>query len=864
MIRLGRWLAHRVLRGPNAPFIRHDLEEIYARDRAQGLSTPRAGWRYTRLALASSASLLNATRINMRNALLLDVRQAARALARDRGFATVSVGTLGASLALCVVVAVMVNAYLVRGLPYPESDRLFEVRYGAPGDPFVRGLDKLDWHALGDVVDLSIAWDLDMFTLRGGDAPEFVQGSWITEGYAEGFGVRAARGRAFEPGDFASGRPMVAMISDRLWRGRFNADPAIVGRTFDAFVSDRPDEAETFSIIGVLPANHWHVAAFTEVLAPLRVPAYPYSVRVRAGVPPTVAAERITALVRGGGITLPRNEWRVELHSMHDRYVEQIRPLLLAVATATGLVLLIACANVGVLLTLRATRRRREMAVRQALGATAGQVTRVCAAEPLLIGAAATAIGLGVAWAMIAAIAPRIGHYLGRQTPGGVTALGIEPSIVLLAVAAGTATIAAASIVPILVTRRTPVSVATTGGQKGATDGPAQRHARTVMIAVEVAACLTLLVGAALTIQSAVAMLRVEMGLEADSVIVGRYSLRQRSYPDAAAWSGFYQRVLARSGEISAINGLAFTNSWPLQAPTSRDVGRGESPEFPLRAGVVGVSPDYFNVLRIPLHQGRAFTMADRIGSEPVALISRTLATRLWGAASPVGRQLRVAPAPNSPPPAAPRLLTVVGVVGDSRHAHTDADLADVYLPIIQSPFPGAFVYLRVSDPAAAERDFKRLLGSIDGEVAFGASRPLAEILDLQRAGARLLAWLLVVFAIFAATLALVGIYAVVAYTVKQREREIAVRLAIGADRQRITRMFIGQGALVLAAGLVLGLAGALALGRVLRSQLFGVEAADPIVLASITLAFAVCGLLAIAWPARAAASLDSANALKD
>jgi hypothetical protein len=322
--------------------------------------------------------------------------------------------------------------------------------------------------------------------------------------------------------------------------------------------------------------------------------------------------------------------------------------------------------------------------------------------------------------------------------------------------------------------------------------------------------------------------------------------------------------VLARSGEISSSNGIAFTNSWPLQAPTARDVGRGESPEFPLRAGIVGVSPDYFSVLRIPLHDGRVFTMADRVGSEPVALISRTLAARLWGTDNPVGRQLRIAPAPNSPPPAAPRLLTVVGVVGDIRHAHTDNDLADVYLPIIQSPFPGAFVYMRVSDPVAAERDLKQLLGSIDGEVAFGASRPLAEILDLQRAGARLLASLLVVFAIFAATLALVGIYAVVAYTVKQREREIAVRLAIGADRQRITRMFVGQGAAVLAAGLVLGLGGALALGRVLRSQLFGIEPADPVVLVSMTIAFAACGLLAIAWPARAAASLDSASALKD
>jgi ABC-type antimicrobial peptide transport system permease subunit len=245
-------------------------------------------------------------------------------------------------------------------------------------------------------------------------------------------------------------------------------------------------------------------------------------------------------------------------------------------------------------------------------------------------------------------------------------------------------------------------------------------------------------------------------------------------------------------------------------------------------------------------------------------VVSRTLANRLWGTTGAVGRQLRIAPAENSAPTARAVDRTVIGVVGDTRHAHTDNDLADAYVPILQTPFPGAFVYLRAPDPVSAERDLKRLLSSIDGEIAFGASRPLAEILDLQHAGTRFLAYLLVVFAVFAATLALVGIYAVVAYTVKQREREIAVRLAMGADRKRITRMFLGQGALVLAAGLVLGIGGALALGRVLRAQLFGVQPADPGVLAGMTIAFAACGLVAIAWPARAAASLDSATALKE
>ena len=208
--------------------------------------------------------------------------------------------------------------------------------------------------SLGDVIELPIAWDLDSFNLRGGAYPEALQGTWVTKGYVEGFGVQPAFGRGFLPSDFETGRPNVALISHRLWQSRFGGDPAVIGRSFVAYVNDRPDEVEAFEVAGVLPERHWHLNAFTEILAPLRAPTYPYIVRLREGVPPAIAADRISALVRTGNSALPA-DWRVELVSTHGSYVQQIRPLLLAVATATALVLLIACANVAVLLTVRAT-----------------------------------------------------------------------------------------------------------------------------------------------------------------------------------------------------------------------------------------------------------------------------------------------------------------------------------------------------------------------------------------------------------------------------------------------------------------------------------------------------------------------------
>ena len=800
----------------------------------------------------------------MQNSLMSDVRHAVRTLLKARGFTLVAVGTLGVGLALCVVVSVFVRAYLVNGLPYPEAHRLFDVRYGPPGTPGPRGMETLAWSSLGDVVDVPIAWDLDNFSLRGGSYPEAVQGTWVTPGYVDGFGVRPAFGRGFEAADFEEGRPTVALISHRLWRTRFNSDPSIIGRTFEAYVNDRPNEVETFTIVGVLGERHWHLNAFTEILAPLRAPTYPYMVRIREGVAPAVAADRISTLIRTANPTLPA-DWHAELVSSHGTYVQQIRSLLIAVATAAGLVLLIACANVAVLLTARAAERRREIAVRQALGATAGQVARAVAAEPLVIGAAAIALGVGLAWMTITAIAPAMDHYMGRPVPGGAGNLAVDVPTTALAIAAGLLAMVLCSIVPMWLTRRTPVSLALAGGQKGATDGPTQRRARSVLIAVEVAACLTLLVGAGLTIQSAVHMLRVEMGLQADDVLVGRFNLRQRSYPDTATRAAFYERVFARAREMPGVQGLAMGSAWPLQGSVARDIGRGDQPAAPpVRAGLVAVSADYFTALRIAVRDGRTFRPGDRPGTEPVAVISQTLASRLWPSESAIGQQLRVAPTGNAPS-ARPLTATVVGIVGDVRHTHTDQDLADAYVPILQYPSPSPFVYLRVNgEMAAVERDFRQLLASIDGEVALGTPRPLAEILDLQRASSRLLAMLLVVFAVFAGCLALVGIYGVIAYTVRQREREIAVRLAIGADGRAITRMFLRQGAVVLVAGLALGVAGALALGRVLQAQLFDVRPADPAVIALMTTAFAICGLLAIAWPARLAASTDPAAALKD
>jgi putative ABC transport system permease protein len=804
----------------------------------------------------------------MPNGFLSDIRYASRALRRTRGFLAVSMTTLGGGIALCTAVIVVVNAYLMEGLPYPDSDRLFWVRYGEPGAAPVQGLEHIPWRALDDVIEHPIAWDLDLFSLRGAPYPEAAQGTWVTYGFIEGFGVRPAIGRPFTPADFEPGRPSVALISHRLWQSRFGGDPGIVGRPFEAYVTDRPDEPQTFTVVGVLPESFWHLNAFTEVMAPLRAPTYPYLVRLRRGVAPNLAAERITSLARShaAGVASVPEGWRVVVESAHERYVQLLRPLLTALAAATALVMLIACANVAVLFTVRATHRRREIAVRKALGAVTGRITRVLVSEAIVVGATATLLGVALAQVLVTVTAPLMAEHLGRSAPGGVGVLAIGGQALVGALLIGLFVTGLCSAVQIWTSSRTPVALALSGGQKSATAGPRQRHAHALLISVEVAACLTLLVGAALMLQSGLRILSVDMGLQTRDVLVGQLSLNQQRYPDGPSRSAFFDRLDSDLSALPGVRSVAFTNAFPLQAAPTRDVARdGPGIGASSVAGLMAVSPEYFAALSIALDDGRAFTSADRQGAENVAIVSRTLAAALWPGRRAIGERVRIAPPQGAPRDQPAASFVVVGVAGDVRHVHTDEALADVYVSLLQFPAPAAVLYVNAPNPAPRfEQDLRDVLARVDRDLALAVPRPLTEILDQQRAGPRFLGWLLSVFALFAAVLALVGIYGVIAYTVRQREREIAVRIAVGADRGIITRLFLRQGGAVLAMGLGLGVGGALLLGQLLESQLFGVRPADPVAIVAVTLSFALCGLIAIGWPARAAASTDPAKALKD
>ena len=791
-----------------------------------------------------------------------EMRLAARALRQARGFTVAAVLTLAVGITLSTLAMAVLNAYLLTGMPYPAADRLYWIRYAARAQDQPRGLETLDWRSLDDVVEHPVAWDLDMFYLLGGTRAESAPGAWVTRGFMQALGFQPAIGSGFDEAAFAAGGENVALISHRLWTSRFGADPAIVGQTFTAYVSDRPDEAERFRIVGILPQHFWHLNPYTDIIAPLRAPTYPYMARLRAGVTPAVAASRIATLVRDGATGVPK-DWTPTLVSLHDAHVAPLRPILKATSGAAVLVLCVACANVAGLLLVRATRRQREIAVRAALGAGRAAIARMLLAEGLLIGAAATALAVVATRVTLRALAPMVEQQLGRSAPGGVPAFAVDWRVMAFAAAIGVATAILCTVVPLATAMRPQVLGGLQNGGRAATEGRRSRRARSMLIAVEIAMSLVLLVGSAMMLRSVVMLLRADLGFTADRVLVASLTLRQNRYPDTASRAAVFERIGERLGSIPGVESAGLTTAWPLQQPglvPVQSVERADAP--PVNAAVHGITENYLDTLGIRLLSGRGFQPLDGAGSEPVALVSDSLARRLWPDGNGVGRRLAVLQRPERGEPVVSRL--VVGTVGDVLQSAADTDLADVYIPMRQAPTRFAFIMVRtIGEPAAALPLLRSTMHDLDPELVLQRARPLQSIREETAAGARFMTALLSAFALAAAALALIGVYGVIAYAVRQREREIAVRLAIGADPSRIVRLFVRQGAIVLAAGLALGVVATLPAGRLIESQLFGVMPRDPVAIAFAVAAFGAAGLLAVWWPARRAAATAPAIALR-
>jgi putative ABC transport system permease protein len=789
-----------------------------------------------------------------------DVRIAARMLRRDPSFAAAAILVLAVGIGSVVVVGGLIDAYLVRGLPYPEAERL----------AFVNGRSANaapDWQNAPAVLEIPISWDLDMLSIVGGERPERASTSWVSAGYFEALGVETQLGRLPDEIDSLPGAPTVAIISHALWQRRWAGDRNVIGRTFTAYSADRPDEAEVFTIIGVLSADSWHFnrgilsGTTHEVLSPLRVGRGTYMARLARGV--TVAHAQ--AVLRADAYARGADSSSVDVVSAQAAYVQQVRPILLALGAAVLLVLVIACGNAAVLLLVRASSREREFSMRVALGAGVGRLARQLVVEGLVLALAASLLGtvLGaLAMQGTAGLAPRM---LGAPLPGGPEALRLQGTALASAVAACVIAGLLFGLAPLFGTLRPDLARRLAEGMR-ASEGRARGRLRDVLVGVELALSLALLVGAGLLVRSATHIQRLTLGFEPEDIAAIDVTIRRRSYPDDATRAAFFQRVQSTiedrlpgmDVELALWAPFARLGADPVETPAAPAAG-SDAPPAAMRTLV---SPGYFDLMGITLLRGRVFDVNDRDTSRPVAVVSASLARRLWPDRNPLGEQIRFAARPGAQRDE-PRWMTVVGVVDEVRKTLTEENPPDLYRPVAQGTPTTMELLLR--DVKWRERldDVRAAVWSLDSEIPLDGVRELQEGVALASLPTRSLAGVLAGFAAFAAVLATLGLYGVISYAVSRSRRDIAVRMALGAEAHQVVTVFLRRILPVLLAGLVAGILGGVWLARLLSSQLHGVTAVDTATYVMMSTVLIFAALLATVIPALRAARLAPMRVLR-
>jgi predicted permease len=788
-----------------------------------------------------------------------DLRLAARGLRRTPAFTLVSIGSLALGLALTAATISVVNAYLIRSLPYRDADRLYHVRYAPPGPWEPRGMTALPWTTVTDVVEFPVASAGESFYLTEGGVTASLRALRVTHGFVEGLGVTVAAGRPLTAQDFAAGTEPVALLGHAAWRDRFGSDPGAIGRIIRLDAESRPGTAESFRIAGVLaPGFYFGRDSRTSVdlLVASPTPVRAYMVKLRAGIPPALAERRITEAARLAATSPIPNDWTgVQLESAHERWVGTVRPVLLGVLVAVGLVLVIVCANVAVLMLLRSLQRQKEVAVRLALGSSWSQLARMLVAETALLSGTGLAVGLALTALLLGTLAPLVETQLGRQAPSA-SGIAIDTTVLLILAAAGVLMTVVITLGPLASWGRGLTNALHQDGRV-ASPGRTMRRVRNGLIAFEIAGSLVLLIGCGLMVRSLVKMTATDLGFDASGLVRSRVALRARNYADPAEYRSFHDRFKDRISQVTG-SPVAFS-TWPPFVPAPDRLVEADAAAT-AHAGTMAVSAEYFATFGIPLREGRAFTRDESSAGAAVAIVSETLAIRLWPTGSTLGQRVRfVEETPAGRVTTGWR--TIVGVARDVRQGYDDQDRSDLYTPGIPEGRFGTF-YIRTGAATPQLRDaLNGAAAEMDREAIIDPPRMVAGE-DKALAGTRFLTTLLTVFAGSAAFLAMLGIYGVTAYTVQQRHKEVAVRVALGATERAVVSMFLREGAWLLGVGTLAGLAGGVAVSRVLRAQVFGVAGFDPLTYAVAATLLVGAGLGTVLLGARGAARGNPASAL--
>jgi putative ABC transport system permease protein len=797
--------------------------------------------------------------------VLAHLRHALRALRRAPAFTLAVVLTLALGIGANTAIFSAVNAVLLNPLDYPDPDRLVVVwgRHRAIGRETASLPDFLDWRSQAGSFEGLAAMTHTRFNLTGAGEPEVVNGGLATADLFRVFGLVPSIGRGFRADEERGAAPRVAMLGEGYWRRRFGAQPDLVGRSI--LLSGVPH-----TVVGIVPAglrlerpvDVW-TPLVTDSTRPRRADFLTVFGRLRDGVTPDRAQQEMSTIAARLEARYPEtNEgWSAEVVSLREQMVGEIRPALLVFMGAVGLVLLVACANVANLMLARVAGRHRELTVRAALGASrtrlAGEVLTECVLLALLGGGVGMLLAL---WGIegLRALEP--------GTLPRVEEIGLDPRVLLFALALSLAAGLAFGLAAVWRIGRRDLRDGLSDGSRGVAGGSGVQRMRSALVLGEVALAFVLLAGASLLLRSFDRLQQVDPGFSAERVLTARVTLPRLKYPAPAGWHAFGEQLLDRIAAEPGVLEAALVSDAPLgDSPPylSFDIQGAEAPgPGAVRdAALFTTSPGYFETLRIPLLRGRFYDASDRPGTETVAVVSQAAAERYWKGGDPLGTRITL----DDPRDPEARWLTVVGVAGDVLHQRlNEPAYPQIYIPFGQAPVRSMVLAVRTAgDPASLVPAVRRALADRDRDLPLADVSTLEERRAVSLARPRVNATVLGGFALAALVLAAVGIYGVVAYGVVQRTRELGIRMALGAGGSALLRMVIREGMAPVLGGMAVGLVGALAAGRLLRSLLFGVGAGDPVTLLLVTCFLVGVALAAMYLPARRAAGSDPMVALR-
>ena len=804
-----------------------------------------------------------------------DLRYALRMLARSPGFTAVAVFALALGIGANTAIFSVVDAVLLRPLPYDEPDRLVMIWETNHTSAVTRSqaspVTYTEWRDNSGLFEQIAGWWYPQLNLTDdqGD-PERARAIDVTDRFFDVLGVDAHVGRTFLPGEDQQQAESVVVIGYGLWQRRFGSDPDAVGKAVrldgvpHTIVGvmprgfDFPDGSEVWRGLGWDPSRHSREARFFDVIA-----------RLRPGLPLEQAQVDLDALAGRLSEDYPNSNrgWGAVLVPMHAQLVGDVRPALLVLFGAVGFVLLIACANVANLLLARATAREKEIAIRLALGACRGRLICQLLTESLLLACLGAAAGLLLAWLAVNIFAAANPIDIPR-----LDSVAVDARLLAFTLGAAVVTALLFGMVPAIQTSRPNFDQAVKDGTRESGASPGSRSVRTLLVASEVAIALMLLVGAGLLLKSFGRLQQVNPGVQATNVLSMNLQLSFAAYPEWEQVSEFYTRLVDHLEVIPGVRSAAATaflvleQGWPIDTSVEGQIAGAPGTEPKLQYHQV--SSRYFETVGIPLLSGRAFTVRDDLDAPGVAILNQAAVRRLFPTEDPIGR--RIVNISTIIGPLGRWLLDeaaveIVGVVADAKNTSLTTDVEPaIYFPQRQYPYRSMNVVVRGEGPPLG------LVSAIrEGVWELDTGMPLADVKTLdqhlgeQMAQPRFSMMLLSIFAALALVLAGIGLYAVMAYAVSQRRRELGVRMALGAQEGDILGLVLRQGMTVAIGGVGAGLLGAFLVSRVLRSLLFGVSPTDVTTFGGVTLLLLVVTFLACCLPARRATRVDPVVALR-